>query len=102
MSQNVIPVIVVIDPSNPVAGATVSVNVAMNDAPDKEQAVTISSSPAGAFSSIPASVTVVAPSNQVTFQATLSESAWGPVSVTATCNGGTATGSCLAAAEPGG
>ena len=94
MAQNIIPVIVLIDPSNPSPGSVVSVTVIGNDHPDSDQAVSITGT-TGAFSSIPPSVTIPSVSDRVTFSATLSASASGPVSVTARCNNASATGNCM-------
>lgn len=90
MSEGVHPLIVVITPASPIAGSVVSVQVTFDAVAEESELVTISSAPAGFFSSIPAQVTLASGNNQLQFSATVASSATGGCSVSATCNGATA------------
>ncbi len=96
MSENTIPNTVVIDPNNPSPGSNVAVTVILNEVTSVNQSVSISSSPSGFFATIPASFTVLADNDRGAFAATVSNSATGSGTVTASCNGGHAEGNCTA------
>lgn len=85
MSDNTFPVTVAVTPSMPTAGSVVSIKVTQNAATTDAQVVAISAT-SGFFSSIPTQVTVPANSDNVTFSATISSSASGNGTVTATSN----------------
>ncbi|MFN8140453.1 MAG: hypothetical protein U0R49_11710 [Fimbriimonadales bacterium] len=90
----------IIDPDNPQPGANIVVTVRFDKPPiAANQTVQITGGPAGAFSSLPSSVTLLIGRTELHFGATIGESAQGQVWVTATCNGGTATGTANIAAE---
>lgn len=76
MGEGVLPIIGVIDPSNPAQGSSVTVNVNVQP-PATAGTLTLVGSPAGFFSSLPKEVPVPAGANQVTFQAVVSMSAVG-------------------------
>ena len=94
MGEGVLPVIVVITPSQPEPGSVVDVGVTFDKIASSNQTVAISGAPAGFFSFVPSQVTLQAGRDELTFQATLSATATGGGSITASCNGGSATGHC--------
>jgi hypothetical protein len=86
------PIVVGIDPGYVTRDETVQVTVGMDQAPDVDEALTISSSGSN-FSSLPSTVTVLAGHSSVTFDATVSSTASGSLVVTATYGGQGATSS---------
>jgi hypothetical protein len=95
MGREVIPIIVIIDPDNVQPGSQVEVTVKFNQAPVAgNQQVAISGDPSGFFSSLPSSVTLQIGQTQLSFGATVSANAQGQGTITASCNGGSAQGSC--------
>ena len=94
MSDQIIPNTVVFDPNNPTAGMQVDVTVILNETTSVNQSVTITSSPAGFFSSIPSSINIGQGLDRGSFQATLSTGASGSGTITASCNGGQSSGMC--------
>jgi hypothetical protein len=101
-AEGFVPATVVIDPNNPAPGATVSITVTLNGFPKQNQPVNIAATPGNFFSSIPSSVVVQAGHNSVEFEAAVSANAAGGCTVTASCNGGSADGTCQALVPPGG
>lgn len=85
------PIIVMINPSTPNAGATVAITVTFNQTATENVGVTIGASPAGFFSSIPAQVTLPSGQNQLQFSATVATNATGGASISATSNGQSAS-----------
>jgi hypothetical protein len=77
-------------PSSIQAGATINVYLEMDQASVGDTTVTITPSSSTTFSSIPATVTVPNGQTTLTFQATVTSSASGMVSVLAEANGGSA------------
>jgi hypothetical protein len=96
VSEGIVPIIVVIDPNNPTPGSQVQVTVTMDGAAKQSQAVAITGSPSSFFSQLPTSVNVDVGESAVTFAASVAATASGNGSVTASCNGGQATGGCVA------
>lgn len=78
------------DPVSP--GGTVTITVTVNEVVTAPQVLTISASSVTYFTDLPRSVNVPANSNQAVFQATVSTSATGSATVTASCNGQSASG----------
>lgn len=96
MQNSVIPVVVVIDPTNPAPGGNVSVTIPVNPQPTENVTIAISGSPSGFFSSLPSEVVVQAFQSQAQFSATLATSASGTGTITATCNGTSKSADCTA------
>lgn len=71
----------------PSAGQTVTFQVGLNQAAVGSQAVSIDASDPSQFSSIPSTVYVANGQTTQTFQATLTSSASGSITIEASCNG---------------
>ena len=84
------PIIVGVDPGYAYPSQTVQVTVVLDSNAASDEVLTITSSGSG-FSSIPATVTVLAGHNSVTFDATVSSTAYGSLLVSATYGGEGAT-----------
>jgi len=93
MTENVIPLTLAIG-NIPSLGSTVQVTVTFDDATTHDQVVNIASTPSGFFSSIPSQVTLPANASSLNFNVTVATNASGGGSITASCNGGHATGFC--------
>ena len=96
MAEGVLPVITVISPSNPVAGAQVRVTVTTEAIKTGERVLSISQSPAGFFSSVPSNISVPENQDRVEFDATIATTSSGQGSLIASCNGVSAIGICTA------
>ena|SRR5687767_8548701 len=95
MAEGVFPIITVLNPSSPDPGSQITVTVTVQGTQSGGRDLSITSSPSGYFSSIPSSVSVPDNVNQVQFSATVSTTASGNGSVTASANGGQAQGMCV-------
>jgi len=93
MSETTVPLTLVIG-SIQSLGSTVQVTVTFNEVTTNDQVVNIASTPSGFFSSIPPQVTLPQGASSLTFNVTVATNASGGGSITASCNGGHATGSC--------
>jgi hypothetical protein len=82
----------VVLPAEAAPGERIYAVVELNSPTPRDQAVTIAGS-AGAFSSLPSTVVVPVQQRTVGFPATLSPNATGAISVTATCNNVSRSGS---------
>src|ERR1051326_2434109 len=82
------PVVFGINPSVAYSGDTVQCTVTLDAATTEDLSLTVSQSSPCLFSSLPATVTVPAGQDHVIFSATLSSSASGTSSLSASANGG--------------
>lgn len=82
-----LPNVVSVDPGLVKQGDTVLVTVGLDSAPDTDETITISSSNSSCFSSLPSTVTALQGETSVCFYATISTTAYGMPTVSASAQG---------------
>lgn len=85
------PIHVSINPSQPLAGSTVTITVTLSSTPTSQQTVNLTASPSNAYSSLPSTMTFASGQKSASVNATLATGFTGNVTTTASNGAGSAS-----------